>query len=119
MTPLLAEVDNSTIALVIQTLSALLLMALTALQLYRGASGKDSERQIEPTEMHAMNSELKMQTLTLNKLDRESGAMKAVLDVVKVQVDGLHTRTGAISRDLAATSAKVDGLENREGRRHA
>lgn len=119
MTPLIAELDNATIGLVVQSLTALLLLALTALQLFRGIGGKDSERQIEPTEMHAIAIEMRGQTQTLNKLDRESGAMRAVLDVVKEQVNGLHHRTGAISRDLAATAAKVNGLEKREGHRRA
>lgn len=74
---------------------------------------------IEQTELHSMNIELKSQTLTLNKLDREMGQVRAIVDIVKGQVDGLHARTGSISRDLAATAAKVEGLEKREDRKNA
>jgi septal ring factor EnvC (AmiA/AmiB activator) len=66
---------------------------------------------IEQTELHLMNVELKSQTQTLNKLDREVGQVRTVVDIVKQQVDGLHQRTGSISRDLAATAARVEGLE--------
>ncbi len=120
-----AEIDPSVIGLLVQSLTALLLLALTGLQLFKGASGKDGERQIEPTAIHAITSELQSQTRTLNKLDRESGERAEVIRSVKETVDDLrkvqredtdklHQRLGGISRDLAGTIARVDGIEKRE-----
>jgi hypothetical protein len=80
----------------------------------RMAGGKDGERQIEPTALHAITSELKTQTATLNKLDREMGEVSTKVDSVEKSVDGFHQRIGGVSLELAATAARVDGLEKRE-----
>ena len=114
MTPLIAETDPTTIGLVVQSLTALLLLALTGLQLMRGATGKDGERQIEPTAIHAISNELRAQTETLNNINREVGEVKTTVDIVKKDVDGFHQRIGGVSRELAAASARIEGLERRE-----
>lgn len=108
------EGDSSTITvgLVAVGLTTLLNLALTAKQLFGENKG---ERQIEPTQLAAISTELKAQTLMLNTLNREVGALAATT----AQVDGLHVRVGGISRELAATVARVDGLEKRETHRHA
>ncbi len=110
----LADADNSSIGTIMQSLSVLLLLALTVMQLVKGASGKDGQRQIEPTEMHAITTELRAQTVTLNKLDREMGVVSKSVESMEEQMSGMHHRVGSISRDLSATSARVDGLEKRE-----
>lgn len=103
-------------------LSALVQLALATRQLFSDNKG---ERQIEPTALHAISRELKTQTETLAKLDRESGETRSMVarmerDITEIKVthradlEGLQTRVGGISRELAATTARVDGLEKRE-----
>jgi hypothetical protein len=104
------------------------LVGLTAL--VRTLSGKDSERQIEPTQIHAITSELHNQTVILGKLDREMGETRngvngiadEVRDLKKIQredIDKAHLRINGISRDVASTSARIDGLERICTRNHA
>lgn len=78
-------------------------------------TGKSGERQIEPTQIAAIQAELKTQTLTLNSINREIGEVKCSVSPLAQQVEGLHVRVGGISRELAATVARVDGIERREG----
>lgn len=113
MIPLLAEADSLSIGQVVQSLSAIALLAAVLIQIFRGGS----QRQIEPTEMHAITTELKAQTLTLNKLDREMGSVQTTVISIEKQMDGMHHRVGSISRDLASTTARVDGMERRENNR--
>lgn len=128
MTPILAQAaapssDSMLVYLVIGVvvvgLSSILQLVLAGKQLIGGNKG---ERQIEPTQIAAIQSELRTQTLTLNKLDREMGGMssqvKAVdekIDAQTVQVDNAFKRINAISIESAAVRARVDGLERREG----
>ena len=123
---LLAQSDPGSsyvvIGLVVVGLSSLVQLALAAKQLFSANKG---ERQIEPTTLHAITTELRGQTNTLNKLDREMGSVitqiaglqrevTEVKDKTADDVDKAHQRIGGISRDLAATIARVDGLEKRE-----
>ena len=137
MIPILADAGSSNIGLVVQALSALATLVLTGLLLFRGFSGRDIERQVEPTALHeirselkaqttAIQAELKSQTTTLNKLDREMGGLSSTVDAVDAkidaqaaQVDNAFKRINAISIESAAVKARVEGIENRENRRNA
>ena len=77
-------------------------------------TGKGGERQVEPTQIAAIQTELKTQTTTLSNINREVGEVKAGMTPMAADLAGLHTRVGGISRELAATTARVDGLEKRE-----
>ena len=110
----LADIDNASIGLVVQSLSVLATLVLTLVLLFKGLGGKDRERNVQPTEFHAINTELKAQTATLNHINREVGEVKTRVDTLAGDVNGFHIRVGGISRELAATSARVDGLEKRE-----
>jgi len=119
MTPTLilaaaAESDPSslTVGMVAVGLLLLLNLALTAKQLFGENKG---ERQIEPTQLAAIQTEQKAQTALLTTLNREVGTLSTLAG----QVEGLHVRVGGISRELAHTVARVDGLEKREGQRRA
>jgi hypothetical protein len=113
---------DATSWLVVLALLTLVQLMLGAKQLFGGNKG---ERQIEPTSLHSITSELRAQTQTLNKLDREMGgvvtsitAFQRDLSEVKAThakyISDAHARIGGISRDLAATAAKVEGHEKRE-----
>ena len=104
------------IGAVVIGLTAILNMVVAGKQLIGGNKG---ERQIEPTQLHAITSELRQQTVMLHGLGTESAATKASVESVKARVDelradqrkdmdGVHTRIGGISRELAATTAKVE-----------
>lgn len=129
MLPLLAQTETGSNALIIGVvvlgLSSLASLGVSVFTFVRMTAGKDSERQIEPTALHALQqqiqnnhsanqTELKSQTVTLNKLDREMGAVSAKVENVEKNVDGLHIRMGGISRELSATTARVDGMEKRK-----
>ena len=94
-------------------------VTLTVGTAYKLIGGNKGERQIEPTQLHAITSELRQQTVMLHGLGTESAATKASVESVKARVDelradqrkdmdGVHTRIGGISRELAATTAKVE-----------
>lgn len=83
--------------------------------LVRMFTGKGGERQIEPTQIAAIQSELRAQTSTLNNINREVGEVRGSVSPLVKDVDGLHQRVSGISRELAHTVARVDGLERREG----
>jgi septal ring factor EnvC (AmiA/AmiB activator) len=128
MIPILAETSadpsgQSTlmIGVVVVALSALLQLVLAGKQLFGGNKG---ERQIEPTQISAITQELRQQTFTLNKVDREMGEQKERIKSVddkisaqSVQVDNAFRRINAISQESAALIARVQGLENRENSR--
>jgi hypothetical protein len=128
MIPLLAEADNASIGLVVQSLTAVVLLLMMLLQLYRGAGSKEGQRQIEPTEMHAVVTELKAQTVTLNKLDRESGETRQMVGAVdakvtaqNAQVENAFRRINAISIESASVKDRLNDhlSDHREGRRNA
>ncbi len=118
ITNLLAQAPANEISwLVVGAIVLLLNLGIGAMTFVRMANGKGGERQIEPTQIAAIQLELKQQTTTLNNINREVGEVKTSVGKVEVEVAGLHQRTNGISRDLAATAAKVDSLERREARR--
>lgn len=87
--------------------------------LVRMMVGKGGERQIEPTQIAAIQTELRTQTSTLNNINREIGEVRGSVGPLVKDVDGLHIRVSGISRELAHTVARVDGLERREGTSNA
>ena len=127
------------VGLVVFGLTSLAGLAVSLITLSRMVSGKANERQIEPTQLAALQSqleknntatqalieknntatqiELRSQTVTLNTINREVGEVSTKVNAVVVDVLGTHQRLGGISRELAATSARVDGLEKREGKK--
>jgi hypothetical protein len=118
MMPLLvlaeATAESANIGMLVIGLTSILNLGLLATQWVKGNKG---ERQIEPTQLAAIGTELQRLTTAVNSLNREVGTLSAATE----QVEGLHIRVGGISRELAATVARVDGLEKRESfpRRHA
>lgn len=122
------------IGVVALALVTLLQLALLGKQVFGGNKG---ERQIEPTQLAALQfqldrnhagvqAELKSQTAMLNEINRESGATKATVDAIakdvtilraehRDEIDKAHQRMNGMSRELASTTARADGLEKREG----
>jgi len=118
---LLAQAEPAGPALwqVVTALSSLLALGIAAMTFSRMANGKAGERQVEPTQNHAMMAELKTQTDMLSTIRVDVGVVKKGLELQELQMTGMHSRVGAISRDLASTTTRVDGLEKREGQRRA
>lgn len=128
MIPILAQATATTEPsswIVVGAIVLLANLAVTVLQFFRMSSGKDGERQIEPTQIAGIQQELKSQTLTLNKLDREMGEAKQQVasvarDVVEIkqvhrqEIEGVHLRIGGISRELTSTTTTVKALQDRE-----
>lgn len=93
--------------------------------LVRMFTGKSGERQIEPTQIAAIQAELGKQTTTLNKLDRETGELKTQIkavdtkiDAQAVQVNNAFTRINAISTESAGVRARLeDHLQDHRGGR--
>ncbi len=130
MIHLLAQVqatsDQDRLWLVIVGIGVLASLALNGIQILKMANGTDGNRQIEPTAIAAIQTELQGQTRTLNKLDREMGGMMVETSAIKKDVaeirdshrrdiEGIHARIGGISREVARSSAQIEGLEKREG----
>lgn len=110
------------IGVVVVALSALLQLILAGKQLLAGNKG---ERQIEPTQLAGITAELKAQTATLAKLDREMGETKAGIKAVddKItaqgeQVENAFKRINAISIESSSVKARLDDhlQDHREGR---
>lgn len=133
MIPLLAQTEVQpdsmagylVIGIVVVGLSSILQVALAGKQLFGGNKG---ERQIEPTQLAGISSELHSQTLTLNKLDREMGEAKAGIKGVDdkisaqaAQIDNAFNRINAISMESASVRDRLgDHLQDhREGRFNA
>jgi peptidoglycan hydrolase CwlO-like protein len=132
MFPLFAQAEPGNLWQVVTAFSALAALGVAAITFIRMAGGKANERQIEPTQLaalqaelranHAANqSELKAQTATLNKLDREVGEIKTAVEGVKGECGKLSAedanqfkRINAISAESTATKTRVEGLEQRE-----
>lgn len=115
--------------MVVIGLTAVAALGINVLQFFRMANGTDGQRQVEPTDMAAIKTELKSQTATLGKLDREMGGLavsanattEALVEIRKNHrddIDGIHSRVGGISRELASTTARVEGMEKRERHSH-
>lgn len=102
---------------VVLTLGVLVNVIIGLGVLVRMLNGKGSERQVEPTQISALQSEMRAQTITLNHINREVGEVRSRVEPLASDVQGLHQRIGGISRDLAGVAARVDGLEKREGGR--
>lgn len=134
MLPLLAELAQVSPAAdaaswgVVTAMGSLAAVAVSLVTLFKFASGKGGERQIEPTQIAAIRAELSMQTATLGKLDRELGALSAKTTSVaekvaevsaeqKRQEESTFRRINAISQESTATRTRVDGLERRENQR--
>lgn len=102
----------------------LALLAVNLVTLYKSMSGQDSERQIEPTQLAAITSDLKTVSSILSKLDREAGETKSAMEgiargLIELRANhhgdilGVHTRVNIISADLAGTKARVEVIEKR------
>ena len=113
------------IGIVVLGLSNLVGLAISVMTFIRMAGGKDGERQVEPTALHAISSELRTQTDTLNKLDREMGVVTANVGSLEKKIDDnatrqasdtkdMFTRLNAISRESTDTAARVHVLEKKE-----
>lgn len=132
---LLAETaaQGATSWIVVSALAVIVSLGVSALTFIRLAGGKAGERQIEPTQLAALQAELRqnhqaqqtelrLQTAALAKLDREMGGVTSSLgtfqrDIAEIKsthasaIEGVHTRINGISRELASTTARVEGLE--------
>ncbi len=113
---------------IVSVLSMLVALALSSMAYIRQVSGKGGERQIEPTQIAAITNELKAQTVTLNKLDREMGETRAGVEAVNdkitaqgEQVDNAFKRINAISIESAQVRARLDDhlADHRGDRRNA
>jgi uncharacterized protein YqfA (UPF0365 family) len=107
--------DNSTSWIAVLAAGVVINLFIGVGVLVRMLTGKGGERQIEPTQIAAIQTELKAQTGTLNNINREVGEVRSSINPLIKDVDGLHQRVSGISRELAHTVARVDGLERREG----
>lgn len=112
---ILATIDASMIAAV----SALVALGVSAITFVRLAGGKANERQIEPTSLAAIQQEMRQQTQTLAKLDRESGETRAAVGSLREEVtrmraediQGIFRRMNAISQESTETKTRVNILE--------
>jgi len=100
------------VGMVVVGLSAVVQLALAGKQLFAGNKG---ERQIEPTQLAGITAELKSQTLTLTKLDREMGETKAGIKAVddKItnqgrEIDKAFQRINAISIESSGVKARIE-----------
>jgi uncharacterized protein HemX len=131
-----SDATGSTSWIALSAIGLLLAVGLNFFALVRMANGKANERQIEPTQLAALQAEmrnnhlaaqaeLRLQTTTLAKLDREMGGVSASMssfqrEIAEIKVnhsrdiEGVHSRLGGISRELSSTTARVDGIEKRE-----
>lgn len=131
--------DGAQMWQVVTAMSALAALGLTLLTLVRGVSGKANERQIEPTQLAAIQAELKAQTTAIQvelkaqttALSRiETSGVATATHVENLQREVTHLRTeikdtetkafqriNAISAESTATRARVDGLERRENQK--
>jgi hypothetical protein len=109
---------------VVQSLGVLVMLALNGFTLVRGISGKGAERQVEPTQLSAIQADIKSLTSALADVGRtqaaQSEAIRAIKDTLdnvrtaqQRDVEGLYKRVNAISEDLAGVKARVGAVELR------
>ena len=83
---------------------------LAVVVLFRMGTGQDSERQIEPTALAAIQEAQKEQTAMLGKLDREMGEVKTNTSTTSAMLAALQAKQ---SSDIAGAHRRIDGLSER------
>jgi peptidoglycan hydrolase CwlO-like protein len=112
---------------VILVLVSILTLGNLAWTWVQRASGKGTERQIEPTAIAALSQKIDDALAERPDIARELGAMRASLDTLveelselrrthREEIANTHKRIDLISEKLAATSARVDSIERQCGR---
>lgn len=104
--------------------STLLSFLLSAMQFVRTVGGKGGERQVEPTQIAAMNSKLEDITKLLGSVNREMGeiardAKNAIDSVAKLaekqsdQISRAHQRIDRVAETVANHGGRLDLLEKK------
>ena len=110
--------------IVVIALSVLVSLGIGVITLARLISGKSAERQIEPTQLAALSTQIGGVAKELNGINRELGEVRAigerteeaVGELSKKQHDdmsGAHHRIDTIDREVAALNRQVNYMENR------
>jgi hypothetical protein len=106
------------IGLLVVGLSSIATLGVNALQLFRAAGGRDGERQIEPTQFHALSLQLTEVSNRLVNLERESATTKQMVESINDTVDkvshqqirdteNIFKRINAISNESAVTANRL------------
>lgn len=88
----------------------------------KSLSGRGDERQIEPTQLSAISTQLDNVETAISNMNREvgeiftlaersEGALQALAIKQESDIVGAHRRIDVIDRDLAATKARVEAME--------
>jgi len=110
--------------IVVIALGTLISLGIGVITLSRLISGKSGERQIEPTNLAALSTQIGGVARELSGINRELGEVRAigerteeaVGELTKKQHDdmsGAHHRIDAIDREVAAQGRQIDSIERR------
>lgn len=121
---LLAEQSTSSLSWEILVLGGVQLLTLLSLlpTVMKSLSGRGDERQIEPTQLSALSSDIQSLESAIGAQNRELGEIRAIgerteqalSDLTEKQdrdIVGAHRRIDVIDRDLAETKARVSAIE--------
>ncbi len=125
MIPLLAEASTtSSLSWEILVLGGVQLLTLLSLlpTVIKSLSGRGDERQIEPTQLAAISTQLDNVETAISAMNREvgevctlversEGALAELARKQETDIVGAHRRIDVIDRDLAETKARVSAIE--------
>jgi hypothetical protein len=110
--------------IVLIALGTIVSLGIGIITLARLLSGKSGERQIEPTQIAALSTQIGDVAKGLSGINRELGEVRAigerteeaVGELTRKQHDdmsGAHHRIDTIDREVAALNRQVNSMENR------
>ena len=85
-------------------------VVVSAIAIFRTVSGKDGERQIEPTQIHALRESIAEQTKALSENSRELGILHRSVDIL---TDNLTEMRGKQERELGKVHNRIDGISEK------
>ena len=95
---------------ILTSLTSIVAIVLGAIAILNRATGKDVERQIEPTQIHALRESLDAHAKALTENNRELGVLNTSVETL---TGNLTEMRGKQERDIGKVHNRIDGISDR------